>query len=139
MCQGVDIKKNNRIDSMTKCINCENYYWNEQIKAGCHTNVVLLSPERLKKRVKNENHRRKVTSLTLRNAQKKLDNLKDQVDAKNNEGGDLFLLLKKDFFVLLLVMSCKVKRVNDRKRITLKDLRDLRDLWIYGIYWIYWI
>ena len=92
ICQGVDIKKNNRIDSMNKCINCENYYWNEQIKAGCHTNVVLLSPERLKKRVKNENHRRKVTSLTLRNAQKKLDNLKDQVNAKHNKGCDLFLL-----------------------------------------------
>jgi len=36
-----------------------------------------------------------VEGLTLRNAQKKLDNLKDQVDAKKNKRGDLFLLLKK--------------------------------------------
>ena len=56
---------------------------------------MLLSPERLKKWVKNENHRRKITSLNLRNAQKKLDNIKDQVSAKDSEGGDLFLLLKK--------------------------------------------
>ena len=32
----------------------------------------------------------------LRNTQKKLDNLKDEVEAKDNEGGDIFLLLKKD-------------------------------------------
>ena len=77
ICQGVFIKKCNRKNNMSMCINCENDHWNklrrekrkinnydEQIKAGSHTNVVLLSPERLKKRVKNENHRRKVTSLT---------------------------------------------------------------------------
>ena len=33
----------------------------------------------------------------LRNTQKKLDNLKDEVEAKDNEGGDIFLLLKKGF------------------------------------------
>ena len=31
----------------------------------------------------------------LRNAQKKLGNLKDEVDAKDNEGGDMFLLKKR--------------------------------------------
>ena len=90
------------------CINCENVHWNkvkrdkrkcsnydEQIKAGSHTKVVSLSPEILKKRIKNENHSRKVSSLMLRNTQKKLDNLKDEVEAKDNEGGNIFLLLKK--------------------------------------------
>ena len=86
------------------CINCENIHWNktkrskrknsnydDQIKAGSYTNIVLLSPERLKKRIKNEYHRRKASSLMLRNAQKKIDNLKDEVEAKENEGGDIFL------------------------------------------------
>ena len=62
ICQGVFIKKCNRTNNMTMCINCENDHWNklrrekrkinnydEQIKAGNHTNVVLLSPERLKR------------------------------------------------------------------------------------------
>ena len=74
---------------------CNNY--NEQIKVGSHTKVVSLSPERLKKRIKNENHRRKVSSLMLRNSQKKLDNPKDEDEAKDNEVGDIFLLLKKRF------------------------------------------
>ena len=65
------------------------------MKAGSHTKVVSLSPERLKKRIKNENHRRKVSSLMLRDGQKKLDNLKDEVEAEDNEGGDICILLKK--------------------------------------------
>ena len=73
----------------------KNSNYDDQIKTGSHTKVVSLSPERLKKRIKNENHRRKVSSLNLRNAQKKLNNLKDKVEAKDNEGGDIFLLLKK--------------------------------------------
>ena len=51
---------------------------------------MLLSPDRLKKRIKNKNHRRKVSSLISRNAQKKVDNLKDEVETKDNEGGDIF-------------------------------------------------
>ena len=73
----------------------KNSNYDDQIKTGSHTNIVLLSPERLKKRIKNKNHRRKISSLMLRNEQKKLNNLKDKVEAKDNEGGDIFLLLKK--------------------------------------------
>ena len=51
----------------------------------------------MKKRIKNENHRRKISSLILRNVQKKLNNLKDEVEAKDNEGRDIFLLLEKGF------------------------------------------
>lgn len=58
---------------------------------------MLLSSKRLKKRTKNVNHRREVSSLMLRNAKKKLDNLKDEVEAKDNEGGDIFILFKKGF------------------------------------------
>ena len=46
--------------------------------------------------IKNKNRRRKLSSLMLRNTQKKLDNLKDEVNAKDNEGGDIFLLLKNN-------------------------------------------
>ena len=76
MCQGVYIKKKSRTNNMNMCINCENLHWNkvkrvkrkwsnydEQIKTGSHTKVVSLSPERLKKRIKNENHKREVSSL----------------------------------------------------------------------------
>ena len=109
MCQEVYIKKNSRINCMNMCINCDNVDWNkvkrdkrkcsnydEQIKAGSHTKLVSLSPERSKTRIKNENHRRKLSSLMLRNAQKKPDNLKNEVEAKDNEGEYIFLLLKKD-------------------------------------------
>ena len=105
------VKECNRKNNMNICTNCENLHWNkvkrdkrkcnnyyEQIKAGTQTKVVSLSPERLKKRIKNEYHRRKVSSsLNLQNAQKKLDNLKDEVEAKDDEGGDISLLLKKGF------------------------------------------
>ena len=45
--------------------------------------------------IKNKNRRRKLSSLMLRNTQKKLDNLKDEVNAKDNEGGDIFLIIKR--------------------------------------------
>ena len=89
----------------------KNSNYDDQIKTGSHTNIILLSPERWKKRIRNENHRRKVSSLMLRNPQKKLDNPKDEDEAKDNEGGDIFLLLNNN----LKVMIKKIIRTFQRK------------------------
>ena len=64
---------------MNICSNCKSLYRNkirrdkgnfsnydEKIKVGSHTNIVLLSPERLKQMIKNKSHRRKVLTKRLR-------------------------------------------------------------------------
>ena len=84
---------------MNICSNCKSLYRNkirrdkgnfsnydEKINVGSHTNIVLLSPERLKQMIKNKSHRRKVLTKRLRSTKIKPDNLKDEVEAKVNEG-----------------------------------------------------
>ena len=49
---------------MNICINCENVHWNKVKRdkrkcsnyAGSHTKVISFSPEKLKKKIKNENY-----------------------------------------------------------------------------------
>ena len=80
---------------MNICSNCKSLYRNkirrdkgnfsnydEKIKVGSHTNIVLLSPERLKQMIKNKSHRRKVLTKRLRSTKLNLTTSKMKLKLK---------------------------------------------------------
>lgn len=102
MCQAVYIKKNDRINNTNICINCKSFHWNkirmdkrkysnydEHINAGTHLKscyyLQIDWKRELRMKLIDVNHQQKILI-----GQKKLDKLKDEVEAKSDEVGDIF-------------------------------------------------